>query len=140
MQLLDVTYEAVLALDLEERVRYWNPGAERLFGWARDEVLDIELFDTLAEAKVIFADWITTYNTEHPHSALDMMPPAKFAARWRVENRAPPPHSARPPGSLRNRGLTLGAITLNHPILRPAHGEHLSFCSRASAVLPRSIG
>lgn len=39
MQLVDVTHEAVIALDLEERIRYWNSGAERLFGWVGDEVL-----------------------------------------------------------------------------------------------------
>lgn len=39
MQLLDVTQEAVIALDLQERVHYWNPGAERMFGWTADEVL-----------------------------------------------------------------------------------------------------
>lgn len=38
-QLLDIAQEAVLALDVRERVRYWNPGAERLFGWSADEVL-----------------------------------------------------------------------------------------------------
>lgn len=92
-----------------------NPFIESFNGRARDEVLDIELFDTLAEAKVIFADWITTYNTEHPHSALDMMPPAKFAARWRVENRAPPPHSARPPGSLREAVVDATLSTDTNP-------------------------
>jgi hypothetical protein len=50
--------------------------------------------------KVILADWISAYNTEHPHSALGMMPPARFAARWRAEKGAPPPRSSRPPGSL----------------------------------------
>jgi Integrase core domain len=64
-------------------------------------VLDVELFYTLAEAKVILADWLTAYNTEHPHSALGMQPPARFAERWREENAAPTPHSDRPTGSLR---------------------------------------
>ena len=30
---------AILELDLEGRVRVWNPAAERIFGWARSEVL-----------------------------------------------------------------------------------------------------
>jgi transposase InsO family protein len=42
-------------------------------------MLDIGLFHTLAEAKVILADWIVAYNTEHPHSALGMVPSARFA-------------------------------------------------------------
>ena len=79
-----------------------NPFIESFNGRARDEVLDIELFHTLAEAKVILADWIASYNAEHPHSALGMVSPARFAERWREENDgAPTPRSARPTGSLR---------------------------------------
>lgn len=58
-----------------------NPFIESFNGRTRDEVLDVELFHTLAEAKVILADWLVAYNTEHPHSALGMLPPARFAER-----------------------------------------------------------
>jgi len=78
-----------------------NPYVESFNGRVRDEVLDIELFDTLAEAKVIVEDWRDAYNTEHPHSALGMLSPARFAGRWREENGAPSPRSSRPTGSLR---------------------------------------
>ena len=46
-----------------------NPFIESFNGRARDEVLDLELFHTLAEAKVILADWIVSYNTlcRHRH-------------------------------------------------------------------------
>lgn len=82
-----------------------NPYIESFNGRTRDEVLDVELFFTLAEAKVILADWIVAYNTEHPHSSLGMLPPARFAERWREENGAPPPHSDRPTGSLREAAV-----------------------------------
>jgi putative transposase len=59
-----------------------NPYVEAFNARVRDEVLDVELFDTLTEAKVILADWHTTYNAEHPHSALGMRSPARFAAGW----------------------------------------------------------
>ena len=78
-----------------------NPFVEAFNGRTRDEVLDIELFHTLAEAKVILADWRTAYNTEHPHSALGMLPPTRFAERWRESHPSPTPRCARPPGSLR---------------------------------------
>jgi len=79
-----------------------NPFVESFNGRARDEVLDVELFHTLAEARVVLADWIVSYNTEHPHSALGMLPPVRFAERWREENGdAPTPPCTRPPGSLR---------------------------------------
>jgi len=56
-----------------------NPFIESFNGRTRDEVLDVELFCTLAEAKVILADWVLAYNTEHPHSSLGMLPLARFA-------------------------------------------------------------
>ena len=37
--LLDVTHDAILVLDLNQTVTYWNRGAERLYGLSRDETL-----------------------------------------------------------------------------------------------------
>jgi putative transposase len=48
----------------------------------RDELLNVEVFTSLAEAKVLAADWRQDYNANHPHSALGMMAPARFAASW----------------------------------------------------------
>jgi len=87
-----------------------NPFIESFNGRTRDEVLDVELFQTLAEAKVILADWIVAYNTEHPHSALGMLPPARFAERRREENGAPPPCSTRPSGSLRRAAVGTATV------------------------------
>lgn len=53
----------------------------------RDELLNVEEFTSLAEAKVLAADWRSDYNANHPHSALGMMSPARFAAgRQRIGN------------------------------------------------------
>jgi putative transposase len=60
-----------------------NPYVESFNARVRDEVLDVELFSSLAEARLILADWRVAYNTEHPHSALEMLAPARFAAAWR---------------------------------------------------------
>jgi PAS domain S-box-containing protein len=38
-ELLDLADEAILVRTLDDRVTYWNEGAERLYGWSRDEVL-----------------------------------------------------------------------------------------------------
>lgn len=37
--LLDTAGDAILAVDREGTIRFWNPGAERIFGFARDEAL-----------------------------------------------------------------------------------------------------
>jgi putative transposase len=48
----------------------------------RDELLNVEVFTCLSEARVLAADWREDYNANHPHSALGMMSPARFAASW----------------------------------------------------------
>ena len=37
--LLDVATDAILVQDLNNRILYWNQGAERLYGWKADDVL-----------------------------------------------------------------------------------------------------
>lgn len=60
-----------------------NPYVESFGSRVRDELLAVELFDSLAEAKLLVEDWRTDYNTNRPHSALGMAAPARFAAAWR---------------------------------------------------------
>ncbi len=72
---------------------YIDPGAPWQNAWVeslnarfRDEVLDVEEFSSLTEARFLAAEWRTDYNANHPHSALGMMSPARFAASWqRIE-------------------------------------------------------
>ena len=44
-QLLDAVGEAVIATDLDGRVVHWNPAAERLYGWSRDEVMGRDIVE-----------------------------------------------------------------------------------------------
>lgn len=60
-----------------------NPYVESFGSRVRDELLAVELFDSLAEAKLLVEDWRIDYNTNRPHSALGMTAPARFAAAWR---------------------------------------------------------
>jgi putative transposase len=62
-----------------------NPWVESYGSRVREELLSIEQFDTLLEARVLVDDWREEYNTYRPHSALGMLTPAEFAARWREE-------------------------------------------------------
>jgi putative transposase len=60
-----------------------NPYVESFGSRIRDELLGVELFSCLAEAKVMVDDWREDYNERRPHSALAMMAPARFAKAWR---------------------------------------------------------
>jgi putative transposase len=59
-----------------------NPFVESFHSRVRDELLDVEEFSCLAEAKVVIEDWREDYNHHRPHSSLGMLAPAAFAAQW----------------------------------------------------------
>ena len=61
-----------------------NPFVESFGGKVRDEVLAVEAFDSLLEAKTVIEDWRNTYNTVRPHSSLKWKTPAAYAAGWRA--------------------------------------------------------
>ncbi len=84
-----------------------NPYVESFNARVRDELLDVELFSTLAEARVLVEAWRITYNSEHPHSALGMLSPARFAAGWRdpAANGRTRDASLRSPSGLAARGV-----------------------------------
>jgi putative transposase len=60
-----------------------NPYVESFGSRIRDELLAVEQFSCLAEAQVLVEDWRCDYNERRPHSALQMMAPARFARAWR---------------------------------------------------------
>jgi PAS domain S-box-containing protein len=38
-ELLDMSFDPIIVRDAEDRIIYWNQGAERLYGWSKDEAL-----------------------------------------------------------------------------------------------------
>jgi transposase InsO family protein len=65
-----------------------NGFVERFNGSMRDELLNREVFHSLAEARVLIGNWVVHYNTERPHSGLSMRTPAAFAAYCAQQDQA----------------------------------------------------
>jgi putative transposase len=55
---------------------------ESFGGRLRDELLAVEAFNTLLEARVLVEDWRIEYNTLRPHSALAYLTPTDYAKTW----------------------------------------------------------
>ena len=45
--ILDGALDAVVGMDARGRITFWNPQAERLFGWSRDEAMGRLLADLI---------------------------------------------------------------------------------------------
>jgi putative transposase len=74
----------------------WENGyCESFNSKLRDELLNGEIFYSLAEAKVIVEAWRRYYNTERPHSSLGYKPPAPEAIIWPAPSRGSAPSSAQ---------------------------------------------
>lgn len=57
-----------------------NPFVERFNGTMRRDLLNVEEFNNITEARVLVDGFNHEYNTERPHRALGMMTPLAFAA------------------------------------------------------------
>ncbi|MGV3655015.1 MAG: integrase core domain-containing protein, partial [Noviherbaspirillum sp.] len=58
-------------------------------GKFRDECLNEHWFTSLAQARAVIAAWRNDYNEARPHSALNYLCPAEFAATHRTTSTAP---------------------------------------------------
>ena len=81
------------------KAAYIEPGSPWQNGYCesfnaklRDELLNGEIFHSLAEAKIVIESWRHHYNTKRPHSSLRYRPPAPEVVQWP----APPTGSAPP--------------------------------------------
>ncbi|MBM3492652.1 MAG: IS3 family transposase [Alphaproteobacteria bacterium] len=67
----------------------WENGyCESFNSRLRDELLNGEVFYSLAEARIVIESWRQHYNTQRPHSSLGYRPPEPSAMLWPPE---PPP-------------------------------------------------
>jgi putative transposase len=59
---------------------------ESFNGKLQDELLAIEIFTTLLEAKIMSEDFRQNYNKYRPHSSLNYMTPNEFTLNWHHTN------------------------------------------------------
>ena len=84
----------------------WENGYNESFnGSLRDELLNGEIFYSLAEARVLIEAWRRHYNTVRPQSSLGYRPPAPEAAT--------PPFSASGSASLHLRPAMAAETTMH---------------------------
>ncbi|MFN3671527.1 MAG: IS3 family transposase [Bosea sp. (in: a-proteobacteria)] len=86
----------------------------------RDELLNGELFYSLAEARIVIEGWRQHYNTRRPHSSLGYRPPAPVTVVWPAEQTQP-------------TSPTTSIVTASPPCIR-FHPSHQS----GEGILPRS--
>jgi putative transposase len=67
---------------IEPGAPWQNPYVESFGGRLRDELLAVEAFNTLLEARVLVEDWRIEDNTIRPHSALGYLTPTDYAKAW----------------------------------------------------------
>ena len=73
----------VKTLFIELRSPWENGYCESSNGKLRDELLNVEIFDTLLETQVLVERWRRHYSTVRPHSSLGHVPPAPEAMQPR---------------------------------------------------------
>lgn len=88
------------------KTHYIDPGSpwQNAFGESfndklRQECLNLELFETLDDAKIVIARWRREYKAERPHSSLGYRTPREFRAAREVGERD---DSIEPAGGLRD--------------------------------------
>ena len=106
------------------------PYVESFGSRIRDELLAVELFDSLAEAKLLVEDWRIDYNTNRPHS--DARDDDARALRRGV---ASPPRRARPPGRTARRRPAALALRA-----RSARRRHHHYATKQPQPPPLTAG
>ncbi len=95
---------AVRTLYIQKASPWENGYVESFNGKLRDELLDRELFLSMAEARYVVDEWRLEYNHHRPHGGLAWQTPASFAAMiegkaagvFPAASRAEPPLRAAP--------------------------------------------
>jgi len=110
-QLLDLTYDAILSLDLDHTIRFWNQGAELMYGYSREEAVGRKSYELL--------------RTEYPESREGMERHLLSTGRWEGEL-----------GHTRHDGTRL-RIASRWAVRHDATGEPVGFLELSNDVTER---
>ena len=69
---------------IEPGAPWQNPFAETFHARLRDELLNQELFQTVAEARVVLEQWRRWFNEDRPHGALDDATPIEVLNQYQT--------------------------------------------------------
>jgi transposase InsO family protein len=72
----------ITTLYIDPGAPWQNGSIESFNGKLRDELLSMEVFDSLAETIVLVEEYRQHYNHQRPHSALGNLPPAVFVRQY----------------------------------------------------------
>jgi putative transposase len=121
--------------DVGVQTRYIDPGkpwqnafGESFNGTVRDECLNMEVFHSVQDARVIIGRWMRYYNDERLHSSLGYVTPDEFRRLWDKDLGALPPNPrdlslwGHPDGSFlaRPKKERPGSIEPGPSVLAPA--------------------
>lgn len=67
-----------------------NAYIERKNGSIRRELLNVYLFQSLNEVRILSEEWRLDYNLERPHAALGYLSPLLYASRWQKDQQLYP--------------------------------------------------
>lgn len=101
-----LTDAGVGTMSIEPSAPWQNPVAETFHARLRDELLNQELFQTVAEANVMLKQWRRWFNEERPHGALGDRTPIAVLNQHQMSGSLtmePTPRPERKPGSSHNR-------------------------------------
>ena len=87
-----LTRIGVKTLFIEPGSPWENGYIESFHDKLRDELLNVELFDTLYEARILIERWRVHYTTVRPHSSLGYRPPVDSALVDRPGSGEPADH------------------------------------------------
>jgi putative transposase len=83
-------FTGATAAYIEPGAPWQNPYIESFNGHLRDELLNLESFDTPLETQILLDDWRHDYNHHRPHQSLNYQTPAAFAHQWHAQHQPGP--------------------------------------------------